>query len=238
MPEVHRYQVVTMLSMAGATIGYDPHGPDVVMASDFDNAIRLFLDAAERCIASERREKELQQRLTAADERVDMLEAENKRLDLMVSQADYNYDADRMQFKARTDLLEGLLRTSLLAMKRIYQAGYDRIIESGGTCDTPEYMMEHDPTARDIRAALKPAEEPRNQCDGCQAGIPLINGAHRMGREGGYPDLLGCTAKLYKPAQGGGDERSAGCCCPPKGHTGLWAAAMCPVHQGLRALKR
>ena len=71
MPEVHRYQVVTMLSMAGATIGYDPHGPDVVMASDFDNATRLFLDAAERCIASERREKELQQRLTAADERID-----------------------------------------------------------------------------------------------------------------------------------------------------------------------
>ena len=57
--------------MAGATIGYDPHGPDVVMASDFDNATRLFLDAAERCIASERREKELQQRLTAADERID-----------------------------------------------------------------------------------------------------------------------------------------------------------------------
>ena len=73
MSEVHRYQVVTMLSMAGATIGYDPHGPDVVMASDFDNATRLFLDAAERCIASERREKELQQRLTAADERVDVL---------------------------------------------------------------------------------------------------------------------------------------------------------------------
>lgn len=73
MSEVHRYQVVTVLSMAGATIGYDPHGPDVVMASDFDNATRLFLDAAERCIASERREKELQQRLTAADERADLL---------------------------------------------------------------------------------------------------------------------------------------------------------------------
>ena len=48
--------------------------PWVVQAEDFDNAIRLFLDAAERCIASERREKELQQRLTAADERTDVLE--------------------------------------------------------------------------------------------------------------------------------------------------------------------
>ncbi|UNK68323.1 hypothetical protein MNO08_09620 [Pseudomonas simiae] len=48
--------------------------PTVVMAEDFDNATRLFLDAAERCVASERREKELQRRLTAADERADVLE--------------------------------------------------------------------------------------------------------------------------------------------------------------------
>lgn len=48
--------------------------PTVVMAEDFDNVTRLFLDAAERCVASERREKELQQRLTAADERADVLE--------------------------------------------------------------------------------------------------------------------------------------------------------------------
>ena len=74
MTEVHRYRVVTMLSAAGATIGYDPHGPEVVMASAFDEASRLFLDAAERCVAAERREKELQQRLTAADERVGVLE--------------------------------------------------------------------------------------------------------------------------------------------------------------------
>lgn len=48
--------------------------PWVVQAEDFDNATRLFLDAAERCVAAERREKELQQRLTAADERADLLE--------------------------------------------------------------------------------------------------------------------------------------------------------------------
>ena len=28
--------------------------------------------------------------------------------------------------------------------------------------------------------------------------------------------------------------RPVGCCCPPKGHTGIWAAAMCPVHFGLK----
>lgn len=90
MSEVHRYQVVTMLSMAGATIGYDPHGPEVVMASDFDNATRLFLDAAERCIASERREKELQQRLTAADERADELdETDRSPKDYAIEHAEY-----------------------------------------------------------------------------------------------------------------------------------------------------
>ena len=57
MSEVHRYQVVTMLSAAGATIGYDPHGPDVVMAADFDRV------TAER--------DALQALLSAADERLD-----------------------------------------------------------------------------------------------------------------------------------------------------------------------
>lgn len=28
--------------------------------------------------------------------------------------------------------------------------------------------------------------------------------------------------------------RYKGCCCPPPGYSGLWAAAMCPVHYGLR----
>lgn len=71
MSEVHRYKVVKMLSEDGNRISYDPHGPEVVLASAFEEATRLFLDAAERAAASERREKGLQQRLTAADERND-----------------------------------------------------------------------------------------------------------------------------------------------------------------------
>lgn len=58
----------------------------------------------------------------------------------------------------------------------------------------------------DVLDALKPAEGQLNQCDGCQAGIPIVNGTHRMGKPGGYPDMMGCTAKLYKPAEGGGDH--------------------------------
>jgi hypothetical protein len=50
MTEVHRYKAVTMISAAGATIGYDPHGPDVVMAAEFDrvtaerDALQLLLN--------------------------------------------------------------------------------------------------------------------------------------------------------------------------------------------------
>lgn len=36
MTEVHRYKAVKMLSEAGNRISYDPHGPDVVMASAYD----------------------------------------------------------------------------------------------------------------------------------------------------------------------------------------------------------
>lgn len=62
----------------------------------------------------------------------------------------------------RADVLEGLLRTSLLAMNRIYTAGRDFIVGAGSDCDSVELMMENDPTAREIRAALKPAED-RNE---------------------------------------------------------------------------
>ena len=64
MSEVQRYYVGKYGLVEGEALGR----LSVVLAADFDNANRLFLDAAERCIASERREKELQALLTAADE--------------------------------------------------------------------------------------------------------------------------------------------------------------------------
>ncbi len=53
-----------------------------------------------------------------------------------------------------------------------------------------------------IAAASAPAPAPveRNQCDGCQAGIPVENGMHRMGKPDGYPDLMACTADRYGSA--------------------------------------
>ncbi|WP_225571195.1 hypothetical protein [Pseudomonas sp. Y24-6] len=46
---------------------------EYVYAGDFDAATRCFLDAAERCLAAERREQALHLRLNAADQRIDDL---------------------------------------------------------------------------------------------------------------------------------------------------------------------
>ncbi len=49
-----------------------------------------------------------------------------------------------------------------------------------------------------------------NQCDGCMAGIPVDeNGNHRMGRPGGYPDLMGCTKDRYMASEKSGDVRKS-----------------------------
>ena len=45
-----------------------------VLKEDYDSAAQCFLTAADGCVAAERREQALQQRLTAADERADVLE--------------------------------------------------------------------------------------------------------------------------------------------------------------------
>lgn len=46
-----------------------------------------------------------------------------------------------------------------------------------------------------------PLPEDKNQCDGCCAGIPVDElGYHRMGKPGGYSDLMFCQASKYKPA--------------------------------------
>ena len=106
-------------------------------------------DTQKRLEESHQRESRLQALLTAADERADVLETENKRLDLMVSQADYNYDADRVQFKARIDVLEGLLISWLKDFGRTH-SGLHRLKER-------------------TQAALKPAEPAKDEhvCTGC-----------------------------------------------------------------------
>ena len=51
-----------------------------VLAENYDSAVQCFLTASEGCVAAERRERALQQRLTAADEQIDELTQERERL--------------------------------------------------------------------------------------------------------------------------------------------------------------
>lgn len=120
----------------------------------------------------------LQALLTAADEDLDR-----------AGGAYLNKNAECLKLRERADQAQTIIKK----WKEIFGESMARRTEL--------YVM-----TDEFLAALKPAEEPRNQCDGCQAGIPLVNGAHRMGKPGGYPDTMSCTAKLYKPAEGGGDE--------------------------------
>lgn len=50
MSDVHRFSVVKMLSEAGNKISYDPHGPEIVMAKDYD-ALAAKLTMAEDAAA-------------------------------------------------------------------------------------------------------------------------------------------------------------------------------------------
>ena len=119
-------------STRAARAGFDPG--HWVRAADFD----------ERQEQAKQREVALQDRLTAADQRVDDL----------------------------TDLLN----KALLAIKRTYQAGRDRIVDMGGDCDGVEYMMNSDLTVQEIRTALKAADEacrsPQSCTTRCDCDIP------------------------------------------------------------------
>ncbi|VVP08175.1 hypothetical protein PS870_03170 [Pseudomonas fluorescens] len=104
------------------------------------------------------------------------------------------------------------LEQALLAMKRIYQAGYDGILDAGGTCDTPEYMMANDPTARELRALLdapacrscngsgwidnlRPTGTPAAECSACkQAAQPQHEPAATIGSDWG----MMIDGKLYR----------------------------------------
>ncbi len=108
-----------------------------VRASDFDNLTRLFLDAAERAVASERREKQLQQRLTEADERADSFDR------LYTSSLD-----ERDQLQQRADVLEGLLRNQVELLSAMFSSFDDKAYW------LPVIVEE----CKKLSAALKPAE--------------------------------------------------------------------------------
>lgn len=106
MNEVHRYKVVTMLSQAGATIGYDPHGPDVVMADVLDrvtaerDALQQLLNAADQKdddLSFQLNDREASryswfQAAQAAEKRVEVLEAQLADRDALLREIRFKED--------------------------------------------------------------------------------------------------------------------------------------------------
>lgn len=127
---------------------------EMVPRSRYGGACWVSVEDFDRITAAlEQRRHAEQQACQAAERRVEELAAEVKRLDLMVSRGDYNYDADRAQFKTR---IAELSADSQHLRKLLGQA-----------------LAAVNPTkrlAKDIRAALNPtaeAESPANVCSGC-----------------------------------------------------------------------
>lgn len=214
---------------------------EITISTGHPDAGRVYAEALDR-VTAER--DALQHRLTAADEELDQCQS----MALMIEEKEWAEHVGKGPISSRVESAFTQLHNELYEARQAMTAADERVdvletalagmlfaFDDGVGREWSEDLLDFArklTAAKEFKAALKPEESPLNQCDGCQAGIPVVSGAHRMGKPGGYPDTMSCTAKLYV------EERPDGCCCPPKGHAGLWAAAMCPVHQGLRALKR
>lgn len=75
----------------------------------------------------------------------------------------------------------------------------DRVVDHAKFWHDHPYAEVVEGIARDYKALSASAE--RNQCDACQAGIPLVNGTHRMGKPGQYADTMSCQAGRYASAE-------------------------------------
>lgn len=71
--------------------------------------------------------------------------------ELYISLREAQWESDQQKIKTLTTHVEKLL----MAIKRTYNAGYHAIIIAGGSCDTPEYMYEGDPTVREAKQYLE-----------------------------------------------------------------------------------
>ena len=99
-----------------------------------------------------------------------------------------------------------ILRKEVQAAKLLLSECDEIFIEEGISNIELRGYLSGKLSADEVIELLDPPAEQRNQCDGCQAGIPLVDGAHRMGRPGGYPDLMSCQKERYKHPEQAEDD--------------------------------
>lgn len=105
-----------------------------------------------------------------------------------------------------------ILRKEVQATKLLLSECDEIFIEEGISNIELRGYLSGKLSADEVIELLASQQGERNQCDGCQAGIPLVDGAHRMGRPGGYPDLMRCQKERYEhpeQAEGAQGEREA-----------------------------
>ena len=100
-----------------------------VLAENYDSAVQCFLTAAERCVAAERREKELQQRLTAADERWDELASAVRSINRSPHHMVKAIDDDQPQYRQRKEWIDWVLELCDAAPTSTERSNKDYAIE-------------------------------------------------------------------------------------------------------------
>lgn len=135
---------------------------------------------------------------------VERLLAERKRMDAALVACSNERDTLRAQLAEAHALLRHLYDHNELSM------GDDQLILAYlSAIAEPKCGKCHGRGLLHIATVCGPAEKScpecasaeRNQCDGCQAGIPLFNGTHRMGKPGQYADTMSCQAGRYASAE-------------------------------------
>lgn len=102
----------------------------------------------------------------------------------------------------------------------IHEKGHVTITVSEHSSDLPQVDYLCPAAVEDTLSKAKPVVEPSGEVGTSEPG-PFTRALE---------DFLRERQDLENPSY----TRPKGCCCPPPGHKGAWAAAMCPVHQGLR----
>lgn len=136
MSDVKRYYVTEAGLVEGQALGRI----NVVLAADYDSAVQCFLTAAEGCVSAERRERALQQRLTAADERWGELVSAVRSINRSPQYKVMAIDDDEPQYRQRKEWIDWVL----------------------GLCDAPAALGEIDLTPKRLAHAESVIEQQNN----------------------------------------------------------------------------
>lgn len=183
MTEVHRYHVVKMLSEGGNRISYDPHGPEVVMASAYD---QLKTENERLAAACERAEQIIIVECKAASlakARANLLEADRDQLRAEIAGLKTGYEAyERVnaELKQKVANLE-VCQTVSLGMSGIIKCVAGELgFDAAGEDSAQDYLIglarraselkaenEALRKERDARHPFKPLHEPSIGYTGC-----------------------------------------------------------------------